>query len=122
MNVRAQIEDRVTASPGQIAAITRNIISAITAAVPFLIYLGLSPDSVSAVQSAVQTMGDGLAMVAAGIAALVPIVMAAWAGYAASRKGRLSMLNADPQIKKVETVQGTPAKEIASEIPGNKIT
>jgi len=107
--------------PGQLSAFMRHVYSALGGATAMALAMGLSQGDATTIGTAVHQIGDGIVSIATGVAALVPVVSAVYAAISASRKSRLVAMDADPQIKKVETVAGTPAAAIAAEIPGPKV-
>lgn len=108
-------------APGQLQAFMRHVYTAFGAATAMLLFVGLSQGDVTTIGNALHQIGDGVVSIAAGIAALVPILSGVAASIAASRASRLKSLDADPQIAKVETVPGTEAAAAAAQIPGSKV-
>ena len=106
----------------QVQSILRHVYTALGTALSVAVVVGLSQGEATAIGAAVQQIGDGVSKIIAGISTLVPIAMSIWAALSASRKSRLSSLNADPEIEKIVTVPGTEAHKEAREIPGNKVT
>lgn len=108
-------------SSAQVHSALRHVYTATAAAGATAIALGVSPQTWEKVSQAVQQIGDGVASIAAGLSTLVPIAMAAYAAWSASRKKRMQDLSGDPEIRKIETVPGTPAAAEAAAIPSAKV-
>ena len=100
----------------------RHVYTATAAVTAALTIVGLSQGDATGIGQAVQKIGDGFASIVAGLSTLVPIVMAGWAAWSGTRKVRMSDLNADPEIRKIDTVPGTDAHKEAAQIPGSKVT
>jgi D-serine deaminase-like pyridoxal phosphate-dependent protein len=105
-----------------VSSALRHAYTAVAAATAALTIVGLSQGDATAIGVAVHQIGDGLASIVAGISALVPIIMAAYAAWSGTRKARLLELNKDPEIEKVKTVPGTEAHAEAASIPGTKVS
>lgn len=109
-------------SNDMINAVLRHVYTATGTAISILAILGLSQGDATALGAAVHQIGDGIASIAAGVSALVPIASAVYAAYSATIKSKLKSLDANPEIIRVTTVPGTDAATAASEIPGTKVT
>jgi len=106
----------------QLHSALRHVYTATGTAMAVLTAVGLSQGDATTIGTAVHQIGDGISSIVAGVGALIPVISGLYAMASASRKNRLLALNADPQIKKVETVPGTPAAAEAATIPGAKVT
>jgi cephalosporin-C deacetylase-like acetyl esterase len=107
--------------PASMNAFLRHIANASATATAVAIIFGLSQGDATTIGSAIQQIGNGIAALVAGVTLMIPVVTGAYAAISATRRARMASLNADPQIKKVETFPGTEAHKEASEIPGNKV-
>ena len=103
------------------ASALRHVYTATAAITGTLTVLGMSQGDATAIGEAVRQIGDGAASIIAGISTLVPIAMSAYAAWSATRKTRMTEMNADPEIKKIQTVPGTEAAKEAATIPGSKV-
>jgi hypothetical protein len=108
--------------PASVQSALRHVYTATGTGVAVLSIIGLSQGDASAIGVAVKQIGDGVVSIIAGAGTLIGIGSAVFAGWSATRKSRMAAFNADPEIRKIETVPGTPAQQEAADIPGNKVT
>ncbi len=105
----------------EVNAALRNIYSAAAAGLAVAVTLGLSQGDATAIGNAVHAIGDGAAMIIAGIGVLVPFVSAAYAWVSSRPWARLKKMNDDPDVLKVIMKPGTPGAALADQIPGDKV-
>jgi len=107
---------------GQTNAALRHVYSVLGTALTVLVLVGLKQGDATAIGNAVHQIGDGVGMIVAGVAALIPLVSGAYAYLSASPLARLLQMQKDPDIKQVIAVPGTPTAALTAAIPGDKIT
>lgn len=106
----------------EVNALLRHVYSSTATAISVLVLVGLSQGDATALGNAIHQIGDGIAKIVAGVAALIPIASGIYAAYTASPFARLLRAKANPEIAQVLVVPGTKTAALADSIPGDKIT
>lgn len=103
--------------PASIQAFLRNIYAAVGSGLAVAVIIGLSQGDATALGNAIHQIGDGIASIASGISALIPILTGLYAAWTATRNSKLTSLAKDPQVVQV-VVQD---KKVADAVPSAKV-
>lgn len=100
----------------QVNAFMRHVYTALGTAGAIFLILGLSQSDLATINQAVQDIGDGLAKVAAGLTALVPILSALYASWTASRASKIKSLQKDSTVQAVITTDTKLADSLGPKV------
>lgn len=103
-------------------AALRHVYTAVGTGTAVLLIVGVSQGNVTAIGNAVHQIGSGIALIVAGVSALIPFVSGAYAALSSSPLAGLLKMQKNPEIEKVKVVPGTPTAALAAQIPGEKVT
>lgn len=99
------------------AAFGRHVITAASSVVATLAILHImSPDQASAANDAVGQISDGVAKIAAGVGALIPVVSGVYAALTASPLWQLFAVSRNPAVHQV--IADAP---VAQKVPSDKV-
>lgn len=106
----------------QTQSVLRHVYNTTGTVTAVAIFFGLKPELANAIAPAVHQIGDGIALIIAGVTGLIPVATGVCAFISSGPMAGLLRMNANPEIEKVKAVPGTPTAALAATIPGSKVS
>lgn len=103
-------------------AALRHVYTAVGTATAVLVLVGMSQGDATTIGNAIHQIGSGVALIVAGVGALIPVVSGIFAALSASPLAALLRMQKNPDIKQVVAIPGTPTAKLTEQIPGDKVT
>jgi hypothetical protein len=104
-------------SAAQVNAFMRHVYTVLGSVLGTIVILGfVTQGDATGITNAIHQIGDGVASIAAGVAALVPIVSGIYAARSASLKSQVAAVQASPVAQVI-----TSDPKLAQDVPGVQV-